>query len=93
MPHDPRQPLRRAIWELHHSRRVGWLDSFESADADPTLHAILDAFAMGELLDQKRRRERNEQRKRAELQQQQQPRPRAIDQKSRAAGEREEPDD
>jgi hypothetical protein len=85
-PIDPRLPLRRAIWDFQHSTRVGWLDSFEAADAEPLIHAILDAFAMGELLDQKRRREYSEQRK-------PKPAPRVIDQKSRAAGEREDPDD
>lgn len=90
IPADPRLPLRRAIWDFQHSSRIGWLDTFEAADADPLIHAILDAFAMGELLDQKRRREYSEQRKRAQQQRKPKPAPRFIDQKSRAAGEREE---
>lgn len=88
-----RLALRRAIWDFQHSSRIGWLESFEAADADPLIHAILDAFAMGELLDQKRRREYSEQRKRAQQQRKPNALRRVIDQKSRAAGEREEPDD
>lgn len=84
-PADPRLPLRRAIWDFQHSTRIGWLDTFEAADADPLIHAILDAFAMGELLDQKRRRAQQQRKPNAAR--------RVIDQKSRAAGEREEPDD
>lgn len=91
-PADFRLPLRRAIWDFQHSTRIGWLESFEAADADPLIHAILDAFAMGELLDQKRRREYSEQRKRAQQHKPNAAR-RVIDQKSRAAGEREESDD